>query len=91
METLHLVIKHKWFDMIASGEKIEEYREMTNYWKKRIWNKRSVIGYVIFHRGYTNVTIKCFLHYVAIMPGYEKWGAEPGKTYYVLRISKYED
>ena len=26
---LHLTLKKKWFDMIASGEKKEEYREMT--------------------------------------------------------------
>ena len=26
MKTLHLVLKHKWYDMIESGEKKEEYR-----------------------------------------------------------------
>lgn len=25
-EVLHLTLKHRWFDMIASGEKTEEYR-----------------------------------------------------------------
>ena len=34
--TLHLVLKGKWYDMIASGEKTEEYREMKQYWLKRI-------------------------------------------------------
>lgn len=28
MKTLHLNLKKKWFDMILSGEKIEEYREI---------------------------------------------------------------
>lgn len=36
MKTLKLVLKKKWFDMIASGEKTEEYRETTPYWKKRL-------------------------------------------------------
>lgn len=34
MKTLDLVVKHKWYDMIESGEKTEEYREMKPYW----WN-----------------------------------------------------
>lgn len=35
---LPLVVKRKWFDMIASGEKSEEYRLVTPYWEKRIIN-----------------------------------------------------
>jgi len=38
MEILHLNLKKKWFDMIASGEKKEEYREMKKYWIKRMTN-----------------------------------------------------
>ena len=34
--TLHLVLKGKWYDMIESGEKTEEYRETKHYWIKRI-------------------------------------------------------
>ena len=36
MSTLHLTLKKKWFDMIASGEKKEEYREVKDYWMKRL-------------------------------------------------------
>lgn len=35
-KTLHLTLKKKWFDMIDSGEKTEEYRELKDYWKKRL-------------------------------------------------------
>ncbi|MBD5427502.1 MAG: ASCH domain-containing protein [Treponema sp.] len=35
-KTLHLVLKHKWWDMIERGEKKEEYRAFTEYWTKRI-------------------------------------------------------
>ncbi len=35
MKTLHLTLKKKWFDMILSGEKKEEYRETKPYWKRR--------------------------------------------------------
>ena len=35
---LPLVLTGKWFDMIAFGQKKEEYREYSAYWKPRIWN-----------------------------------------------------
>lgn len=38
MKTLHLTLKKKWFDMIASGEKQEEYREIKPYWQRRFHN-----------------------------------------------------
>ena len=37
-KTLHLVLKRKWFDMIRSGEKKEEYREPRYYWYRRLLN-----------------------------------------------------
>lgn len=36
MKILHLTLKKKWFDMIASGEKKEEYREIKPYWTNRL-------------------------------------------------------
>ena len=36
MKTLDLVLKRKWYDMIASGEKTEEYREIKPYWESRL-------------------------------------------------------
>lgn len=36
---LILPIKKKWFDMIRSGEKKEEYREIKPYWTKRLNNE----------------------------------------------------
>ena len=33
---LHLTLKKKWFDMIASGEKKAEYREVKMYWASRL-------------------------------------------------------
>lgn len=37
MKVLHLTLKKKWFDMIASGEKKEEYREIKQHWMDRLW------------------------------------------------------
>lgn len=35
---LSLVLKRKWYDMIASGEKREEYRDARPYWHTRLAN-----------------------------------------------------
>lgn len=34
--TLDLVLKVKWYEMIASGVKREEYREIKPYWERRL-------------------------------------------------------
>jgi len=36
MSNLNLTLKGKWFDMILSGEKKEEYREVKDYWETRL-------------------------------------------------------
>ena len=36
MKVLHLTLKKKWFDMILSGRKKEEYRAVKGYWMKRL-------------------------------------------------------
>ena len=38
---LTLPIKRKWFDMICRGEKREEYREPTDYWKERLFRAQT--------------------------------------------------
>ena len=38
METLHLNLKKQWYDMIGSGEKKEEYRDISDYWARRLFH-----------------------------------------------------
>lgn len=45
-KTLHLVLKRKWYDMIDSGIKTEEYREIKPYWEKRLLDYKSLSDYV---------------------------------------------
>lgn len=47
---LHLHLKGKWWDLIASGEKSHEFREATPYWAKRLVGK--AYDEVRLHRGY---------------------------------------
>lgn len=39
-KTLHLVLKRRWWDMIASGKKKEEYREVCHYWAVRLLDEK---------------------------------------------------
>ncbi len=95
---LILPIKKKWFDMIRSGEKTEEYREIKPYYRKRFetiglldTNGLPVINTtrVIFRNGYSAKSPQ-FEAEVAlnIKEGKPEWGAEPGVEYYVLKIRK---
>ena len=89
-----LPIKRKWYDMILSGEKKEEYREIKPYYTtrfKHLW-QGSLIGgkaerEIIFRNGYSN-TSPSFTAMCTIDTGTGKteWGAEPGKEYYILKI-----
>ncbi|MBU4316105.1 MAG: ASCH domain-containing protein [Proteobacteria bacterium] len=36
MKILHLTLKKKWFDLILSGMKTDEFREYKPYWGKRL-------------------------------------------------------
>jgi hypothetical protein len=36
MKKAFFIVKRQWFDMIKSGEKKEEYREITEYWVRRL-------------------------------------------------------
>lgn len=97
---LILPIKKKWFDMILSGEKKEEYREIKPYYKTRFKNVFDMSPYsfiptgmdrqqVMFRNGYSanspSFIADCSLD---IKKGKEKWGTEPDVEYYVLTIHK---
>lgn len=51
---LPLVLKGRWYDMIARGEKREEYRLATKYWRTRLhnWDVKAASPVVEFRRGY---------------------------------------
>ncbi len=57
MKILHLTLKKKWFDLIASGEKKHEFRESKPYWDKRLTdgNVGKDFDIVRFKNGYGDV------------------------------------
>lgn len=101
---LTLPIKKQWFDMICSGEKKEEYREDTAYYRTRFGKMFDLsdaalsnptlqkVSRIALRNGYgtavPTVVVTCLLQ-----RGYGRpeWGAEPGKISFVLRILSVED
>jgi len=56
MKTLHLNLKRKWFDMILSGDKDEEYREIKPHWANiLISNDRDYMS-VAYWKGFLGTT-----------------------------------
>ena len=96
---LTLPIKKKWFDMIVSGEKKEEYRNPTKYYQTRFQNlwQGSLIGYdaerkIRFRNGYSSDSPSIVATVtLGFGEGKPEWGAEPGKEYYILRIKEIEE
>lgn len=88
-----LPIKKKWFDMILSGEKKEEYRNITPRYTKMFQNAANNEGnlWLILRNGYRSdsPSIKVFVH-CSIGTGNLNWGAEQNTNYFVLQILKKE-
>jgi hypothetical protein len=95
-KTLFMTLKKQWFDMILSGEKKEEYREIKEYWIERL-----AIDYqpglrfepkqfdvIRFKNGYGSndpvMDVECLG--IEIREGNPKWGAVPGDKYFVIKL-----
>lgn len=95
---LVLPIKKKWFDMIIAKEKLEEYREISPYYKSRFKNIFEMCPYsyiptgldkqqLILRNGYSKNSPSCIITVsLCIATGKTEWGAEKDKKYYVLKI-----
>ena len=85
---LHMTLKKKWFDMIASGVKKEEYRETKPYWDKRLIGKHYDV--IKFRNGYAEDAPTMTVEYkgLDIALGVIEWGA-PGETpVYILELGE---
>lgn len=98
LATLHLNLKKQWFDMIASGEKKEEYRETKPYWNKvfgtyicikgKFYHPTDVV--ICFSNGYARnrrqMKVEC--KYLRPKLGNPKWGAEPNVQYHTIGLGE---
>jgi len=70
MKVCHLVLKHKYYDLIKTGKKDTEYRDNTKYWRRRILGANASgsdkATHVTFHRGYTSETMTFEIDYLVV-------------------------
>lgn len=96
--TLHLPLKKQWYEMIESGIKTEEYREIKPYWTRRFigmnqplfsfrygYQQANVKGYthVKFSYGYTKCTMTFEIKEITIGKGKLEWGAPKGEVFII--------
>lgn len=98
MRILKLTLKKKWFDMILSGEKKEEYRELKKHWEQRLEDNRFVpfvyrfkeYDAVEFTNGYgkdkPRMLVECIR--IDIDDPRPEWYGENPKPCYVIFLGK---
>jgi len=93
MKILHLTLKKKWYDMILSGEKKEEYREIKPYWVKRFTNQatKDLIqpDMIVFVNGYgfdkPSFQVNC-IDFIADFSQHPEWGGETEKMQFIFKL-----
>lgn len=97
---LHLNLKSKWFDLILSGVKKQEYRDISKYWESRfsmLFPKEHegemynpIVETIIFSNGYSKDRRQFEIEWIGSYKGTgrECWGAEKDQHYYVLNLGK---
>ena len=70
MDTLRLPLKKKWFEMTKAGIKTEDYREVTQYWCKRLLHHKEsrltleeIVRYVTHYKYYGYVEVQSIFTY----------------------------
>ena len=100
MKTLHLPLKAQWYEMIESGVKTEEYREIKPYWTERLTYVSAIdfegeylhnvvkhFDCVKFSYGYTKRTMTFEIESITIGKGKPKWGA-PAEEVFIIKLGK---
>lgn len=97
---IKLAINRKWFEMILSGEKTEEYRDIKPYYEKRLkklmskeYGKQAdqpiIENIHLFNGGYYSEdlpNVKLKFKGIEVREGKEKWRAVSGTKYFVIKL-----
>lgn len=95
---LHLNLKKKWFDLIAAGQKKEEYRQINPYWSRFFSGYIKIKGRyyhptdvnICFSNGYAKNRPQMIVECVGLKtgPGKTELGAKEGEWYYIIRLGR---
>jgi hypothetical protein len=93
MKILHLTLKKRWFDMVDSLEKKEEYRDDIAFIRSRLmWanGDRKEYNAICFINGYRPDSRRVTLKYLGFefREGKPEWGAVPGVKYFVIKLGE---
>ena len=98
MKILDLPLKKEWYNMIESGEKKEEYREINDYWKSRLMQyslRYGVREYVFkpldevrFSYGYTKKAMTFKIDTITIGRGNPEWGAPTDRDVFIIKLGE---
>lgn len=93
---LKLTLKKKWFEMIASGEKKEEYREIKDYWTTRLEDSplapfvlnMKKFDKVLFKNGYSKNAPTLIVECLGLDCDYSKpeWCDGINDMFYVIKL-----
>ena len=84
---LTLTVSKQWFDMIVTGEKTEEYREIKPYWIKRLTTNCEVAYDVAAETHCGEVLYRPYTH-VLFINGYRKYSPRIEKKIESITIGK---
>lgn len=87
-KVLYLTLKKQWFDLIDKGIKTEEYREVKQYWIKRLEGRSYDI--VEFRNGYQKDAPKMSfkIRDITKSTGNIEWGAVKDVVYFVIKLGE---
>lgn len=93
-DTLHLPLTFEWYDMIESGRKKVDYRDIKDFWTSRLLIEPEDGGpikpreykTVVFHRGYTKRQMEWTVDKIDIGKGDARLGADPLYPQYRIHI-----
>ena len=102
LQAIHLPLKKQWYEMIESGIKTEEYREIKPHWTRRFigmnqplfsfrygYKQANVKGYthVKFSYGYTKRIMTFEIKEITIGKGNPEWGA-PKEDVFIIKLGE---
>lgn len=90
---LHLPLKSEWYNLIESGIKTEEYREIKPYWIKRLCITDSDFKHydkVKFSYGYTKKTMTFLIEKISKGKGKKEWGAMDDEVFVITLGNRVE-
>lgn len=83
--TLRLTLHRRWFDMIQTGQKKEEYREIKPFWITRLNKDYTRVEFINgYHTDADRFTVG--LKKISVGYGRKDWGAPRKKVFILLLV-----